>query len=280
MAASSVGADASARARLAVRRSPLGERIAAFFWRFIPPLVIILAVLGAWEAAGRWGGLADYILPTPSRIFAAFIANTNLFARHVPITALEAALGFLIGNTTAVLLAIAFVHSSTVERGVYPMAVAMRSVPFVALAPILLIWLGNGMTPKVIIAALVSFFPTLVNTVRGLRAVDLEALELMQTLSATRWQVLWSLRWPSAMPFLFSALKISAAGTVLGAVVAEWIGSDVGLGYIVLMTTYEFRIPLLWASIAVTSTMAMTLFGLVILAERLWSYDSSGDTGG
>jgi NitT/TauT family transport system permease protein len=198
----------------------------------------------------------------------------------VPITALEAALGFIIGNTAGVLLAILFVHSSTIERGVYPMAVAMRSVPFVALAPILVIWLGNGLTPKVIIAALVSFFPTLVNTTRGLRAVDPEALELMQTLSATPWQVLWRLRWPSAMPFLFSALKISAAGTVLGAVVAEWIGSDVGLGYVVLMTTYEFRIPLLWASIAVTSTMAMTLFGLVILAERLWSYDASGDTGG
>jgi ABC-type nitrate/sulfonate/bicarbonate transport system permease component len=280
MASPSTVVAADATARFAPRRIPLGERVAGVIRRVVPPLVIIAAVLGIWEAAGRWGGLADYILPTPSRIATAFVMNTSLFARHVPITALEAALGFIIGNTAGVLLAILFVHSSTIERGVYPMAVAMRSVPFVALAPILVIWLGNGLTPKVIIAALVSFFPTLVNTTRGLRAVDPEALELMQTLSATPWQVLWRLRWPSAMPFLFSALKISAAGTVLGAVVAEWIGSDVGLGYVVLMTTYEFRIPLLWASIAVTSTMAMTLFGLVILAERLWSYDASGDTGG
>jgi NitT/TauT family transport system permease protein len=278
--ASTTVAGADSRARFVARRTPLSERVATALRRIVPPLLIIAAALGVWEAAGRWGGLADYILPTPSRIAGAFSANTTLFARHVPITALEAALGFMIGNTAGVLLAIVFVHSSTVERGVYPMAVAMRSVPFVALAPILVIWLGNGLTPKVIIAALVSFFPTLVNSVRGLRAVDPEALELMQTLSATRWQVLWKLRWPSAMPFLFSALKISAAGTVLGAVVAEWIGSDLGLGYVVLMSTYEFRIPLLWASIAVTSTMAMTLFGLVILAERLWSYDASGDTGG
>src|SRR5262249_152581 len=121
---------------------------------------------------------------------------------------------------------------------------------------------------------------TLVNMVRGLRAVDMEALELMQTLSANWWQVLWKLRWPSATPYLFSALKISAAATVLGAMVAEWIGSDLGVGYVGVMTTYEVRIPLLWAAISVTSTMAMTLFGLVILAERLWSYDASGDTGG
>jgi len=242
--------------------------------------LIVVAVLGAWEAAGRWGGLADYILPAPSRITAAFAANTALFARHVPVTALEASLGFVFGNSVALVLAIAFVHSATAERGIYPMAVAMRSVPFVALAPILVIWLGNGLAPKVVIAALVSFFPTLVNSVRGLRAVDPEAFELMRTLSATPWQVLWKLRWPSAMPFLFSALKISAAGTVLGAVVAEWIGSDLGIGYVVLMSTYEFRIPLLWASIAVTSVMAMTLFGLVILAERMWSYDVSSDTGG
>jgi len=280
MATSSTVAGADPRTRLAARRPSLGEQVVGVLRRIVPPLVIIVAVLAAWEAAGRWGGLADYVLPTPTRIFTAFITNIPLFARHVPITAFEAALGFVIGNTAAILLAIAFVHSTTVERGVYPMAVALRSVPFVALAPILVIWLGNGLAPKVVIAAMVSFFPTLVNMVRGLRSIDPEALELMQTLSATRWQVLWKLRWPSAMPFLFSALKISAAATVLGAVVAEWIGSDLGLGYVVVMTTYEFRIPLLWASIAVTSTMAMLLFGLVILAEHLWSYDSSGDTGG
>jgi NitT/TauT family transport system permease protein len=203
-----------------------------------------------------------------------------MFGKHAPITVLEALIGFAIGNGIAITLAIAFVHSLTVERAVYPMAVAMRSIPFVALAPILVIWMGNGLAPKVTIAALVSFFPTLVNMVRGLRSVDKEAFELMHTLSATRWQVLWRLRWPSSTPFLFSALKISAAGTVLGAVVAEWIGSDRGLGYLVVMSTYEFRIPLLWAVIAVTSSLALTLFGLVILSERLWSYNGNTDDGG
>jgi NitT/TauT family transport system permease protein len=256
------------------------ERLAMAVAHIVPPLVIIAAVLGVWEAAGRWFGLADFILPAPSRIAQAFSQNAAMFAKHVPITTLEAGIGFVIGNTIAIVLAISFVHSLTVERAMYPMAVAMRSIPFVALAPILVIWLGNGLAPKVVIAALVSFFPTLVNTVCGLRAVDREAFELMHTLSATWWQVLWRLRWPSATPFLFSALKISAAGTVLGAVVAEWIGSDKGLGYMVVMSTYEFRIPLLWATIAVTSVMALSIFGAVILAERLWSYKQSTDTGG
>jgi NitT/TauT family transport system permease protein len=245
-----------------------------------PPALIVVAVLAAWEAAGRLAGLPDYILPAPSHILAAFAANTGLFARHVPITAFEALIGFIVGNGFAILLAITFVHSRTIERGVYPMAVALRSVPFVALAPILVIWLGNGFGPKAIIAGLVSFFPTLVNMSRGLRSVDPEALDLMDTLSASWWQILWRLRWPSALPFLFSALKISAAATLLGAVVAEWIGSDLGIGYLVVMSTYEFKIPLLWATIAVTSVMAMTLFGAVLIAERICSYDTHSDFGG
>jgi NitT/TauT family transport system permease protein len=247
----------------------LGAGVVARLAAMLPPVAIVLGILGTWEAAGRWFGLPDYILPAPSRIWEAFATNTHQFARHAPITILEALLGFAIGNGVATLLAIAFVHSTTVERAIYPMAVAMRSIPFVALAPILVIWMGNGLAPKVTIAALVSFFPTLVNMVRGLRSIDREAFELMHTLSATPWQVMWQLRWPSSTPFLFSALKISAAGTVLGAVVAEWIGADRGLGYMVVTSTYEFRIPLLWATIAVTSSLALTLFGLVILAERL-----------
>jgi NitT/TauT family transport system permease protein len=274
-------ASAQAEALAAARSGPtVGGRVGGLAAKFLPPLVIIAAVLGGWEAASRWFGLPDYILPAPSRIWGAFIANPALFTRHAPITILEAAMGFVIGNGIAIFLAIAFVHSRTVERAIYPMAVGMRSIPFVALAPILIIWMGHGLAPKVTIAALVSFFPTLVNMVRGLRSVDREAFELMHTLSATRWQVLWKLRWPSATPFLFSALKISAAGTVLGAVVAEWIGSDRGLGYLVVMSTYEFRIPLLWAVIAVTSSVALTLFGMVILAEHYLSYKGTSDDGG
>jgi NitT/TauT family transport system permease protein len=272
---------ARAAALEAARSGPtVGSQIGGLLGKFLPPLVIIAAVMGGWEAASQWFGLPDYILPAPSRIWGAFIANPALFTKHAPITILEAAIGFVIGNSIAIFLAIAFVHSRTVERAIYPMAVGMRSIPFVALAPILIIWMGHGLAPKVTIAALVSFFPTLVNMVRGLRSVDREAFELMHTLSATRWQVLWKLRWPSATPFLFSALKISAAGTVLGAVVAEWIGSDRGLGYLVVMSTYEFRIPLLWAVIAVTSTLALTLFGMVIVAEHYLSYKGTSDDGG
>jgi NitT/TauT family transport system permease protein len=259
-------------------RTPVTDRVRHALARVVPPLVIVAAVLGVWELIGRSSGIAEFILPAPSKIASTFGANTTLFARHLPITMVEALLGFVLGNTVATLLAIAFVHSVTVERAVYPMAVAMRSIPFVALAPILVIWLGNGLAPKVIIAALVSFFPTLVNMVRGLRSVDREAFELMHTLSATWWQVLWKLRWPSSMPFLFTALKISSAATVLGAVVAEWIGSDKGLGYLVVMSTAEFKIPLLWATIAVTSAMALTLFGLVTVAERVWCYDDAPTT--
>ena len=242
------------------------------------PALIIAVVLAVWEAAGRLKILPDFVLPAPSQIWTTFQANGNLFKKHVPATAFEALLGFGIGNFAGVALAVAFVHSPAVERSVYPMAVAMRSIPFVASTPILVIWLGNGLAPKIVITSLVSFFPTLVNAVRGLRNLDPEAVELMHTLNATWWQVLWKLRWPSSIPFLFSALKISAAGTVIGAIVAEWIGSDVGLGYLVLISTDEFKISLLWATIAVSSAMALLLFGLVILAERFWSPNYAPET--
>ena len=250
-----------------VQREPVTVSLRALS-RWGLPLLLLVAILACWEIAGVYLRLPEYILPAPSKIAGAFVQHQALLARHVVPTAQEAALGFVFGNGLAIILAVAFVHSATTERVVYPLAVAMRSIPFVALAPILLIWLGNGPAPKVALASLGCFFPTLVNVVRGLKALDREAFELMYTLSASWWQVLWKLRWPTAMPYLFSALKIAAPSCVIGAIGAEWIGSDQGLGYLVVTSTYEFRIPLLWAVIAVASAMAIGLFLAVVWAEH------------
>ena len=129
--------------------------------------------------------------------------------------------------------------------------------------------LGNGYAPKIVIAALISFFPTLVNMVRGLEAVEASALELMRVLSATRRQILFKLRLPSSLPFLFAALKISTASSVIGAIVAEWIGADTGLGYLIVVSTFEFRTGLLYATTAVASFLALGLFLAIVVLERL-----------
>ncbi|MCF2971775.1 ABC transporter permease [Synechococcus sp. Nb3U1] len=232
-------------------------------------LLIILGILLAWEVGSRWLQVPTYIMPKPSEIGVALMQHRALLWRNLWVTALEAILGFLAGNGVAILLAILFVHSRTLEQSLFPLALTIRSIPVVALAPLFLLWFGNGLLPKVIIAALICFFPTLVNMTRGLNSVDRSSLELMYTLAASPWQVFTKLRWPAALPYLLSALKISSAAAVIGALVAEWIGSDRGLGYLVVMSTFEFRIELLWATIAVTSAFAMLLFQMVNLLERV-----------
>jgi len=237
--------------------------------RYGLPAVGILALLLAWEAYIRALHVPHYLLPAPSLIGRAFVEEWPAIQRNVGQTLVEATGGFVLGNGFAVALAVLFVHSRTLERVFYPVAVAIRTVPIIAIAPILVLLLGNGYSPKVVIAALISFFPTLVNMTRGLEAVEPAALELMRVLSATRAQVFFKLRLPSSLPFLFSALKIATASCVIGAIVAEWVGADKGLGYLIIVATFEFRTGLLYAATAVGSFLALGFFLVVVLVERL-----------
>jgi NitT/TauT family transport system permease protein len=233
--------------------------------------------LGLWEGAVRAMSVPPYVLPAPTVIAQQLGRDWPLLWRHAQPTIVEAFGGFLVGNGVAIALAAAFVHSPAVQRALFPVAIGLRTIPLVAITPLLLVWLGNGYAPKVVIAALISFFPTLVNMTRGLAAMDRQALELMHTYSASRWQVFVKVRWPASLPYLFSALKIAATSCVLGAVVAEWIGSDRGLGYLVVAATFEFRVARLWATVVVTSLIALGAFVAVVVAERLlvpWREDT------
>jgi NitT/TauT family transport system permease protein len=233
-------------------------------------LLGIVAVLAAWEAAVTVGRVPLYVLPAPSVIGQQLVRDGPLLWRHAQPTIVESLGGFALGNAVAMLLAAAFVHSAPLNRALFPLAIGLRTVPLVAITPLLIVWLGNGYAPKVVIAALISFFPTLVNAARGFGALDQQALDLLHTMSASRWQVFAKVRWPASLPYIFSALKIASTSAVLGAVVAEWIGSDRGLGYLVVASTFEFRIARLWATIAVSTAIALAGFVLVLLAERLF----------
>jgi NitT/TauT family transport system permease protein len=238
----------------------------------------IALVLGLWEWAVAHFRVPLYLLPAPSAIWAQTLVDRALLWRHLQPTMIEAFGGFLLGNGVAILLAAAFVYAPAVQRALFPLAIGLRTVPLVAITPLLLVWLGNGYAPKVVIAALISFFPTLVNMTRGLATLDQQALDLLHTLSASRWQVFVKVRWPASLPYLFSALKIAATSCVLGAVIAEWIGSDKGLGYLVVASTFEFKIARLWSTIFVTSGLALAGFLAVVLAERVlvpWREDAS-----
>lgn len=261
---------------VAQRRSFAG-RSASLFRRFGLPALGILTILAYWELHIRLFNVPSYLVPPPSVIGSTLVEEWPTIERNIGTTLIEAVGGFLVGNAVAILLAILFVHNRPMERTLFPVAIAVRTVPIIAIAPILVLLLGNGYAPKVVIAALISFFPTLVNMVRGLQAVEASALELMRVLSATRTQVFFKLRLPSSLPFLFAALKIATASSVIGAIVAEWIGADTGLGYLIVISTFEFRTGLLYATTAAASALALGLFLAVVVLERLivrWQVES------
>jgi NitT/TauT family transport system permease protein len=205
--------------------------------------------------------------PSPLDVLYAFRDNATTLTRNVLPTVLEAVLGFVFGNLVAILLAIWFVHSATAEKAFYPIAVFVKAIPIIALAPILVLIFGNGIAPKIIIAGLICFFPTLVNMVQGLRSASPAMLDLMRVLSASNSEILWKVRLPSSLPFLFAALKIAATSSVMGAIVAEWIGSSFGLGALIIEATYNFRSPLLYATVVIAALLAVILFFIVSVAE-------------
>jgi NitT/TauT family transport system permease protein len=244
----------------------------------VGPLAGMVAVLAVWQALIVLLHVKEYLVPAPTAVARSLLDNWHLLLKNAWPTTIESLAGFAIGNLFAIGLAIVFVHSKTLEQTFYPMAVVLRTIPIVAVAPLLVLLLGQGYAPKIAIAALISFFPTLVNMVRGFGAVDAQALELMRVLSASRWEVFFKLRLINSLPFLFAALKIATGACVIGAIVAEWIGSDAGLGVLVINATTQFETPLLYATMTVASAMALLFFGIVVVLEKLivrWEADDA-----
>jgi len=237
--------------------------------RLLLPLVVIVGLVNVWDLAIRVFAVPPYVVPTPASVGQALVKErARLLDNAIP-TIVESLGGFALGNLVAIAAALAFVHSKVLERALYPVAVAVRTLPIVAIAPILVLLLGNGYAPKVAIAALITFFPTLVNMVEGLESADVQAMELMHVLSASKTEIVRYVRWPSSLPYLFSAMRIASTSSVLGALVAEWIGTNKGLGYLIVLTTYDFRTALLYAAMVVTSAIALLFFFLVSILEWL-----------
>jgi len=246
--------------------------------RALLSLTGIVVLIALWQTIVVVFNVPEFIVPAPTAILESFVSDFPKLMRNMWPTAFESIMGFTLGNIFAIALAILFTHSSVMERTVYPLAIMLRTVPVVAVAPVLVLLFGNGYMSKIAIAALISFFPTLVNMVRGLNAVDPQAVELFRVLSANRWEVFWKLRVFVSLPFLFSALKIAATASVIGAIVAEWIGSTRGLGALIIQATFNFQTPLLYSTMVVASLLALTFFYAVGLVERFvvtWNVETT-----
>lgn len=233
-----------------------------------------MAVLGLtltlviWQLTIVVFGVPSYLVPAPTDVAGAVSRDLPLLLEAAVPTITEAFLGFLLGNTVALLVAVSFVYNKVVEEMFYPVAILVKTIPIVAIAPVLKIILGNGIEPKIVIAALICFFPTLVNSVRGFRAVNPQLLELMRVLSASKTEVFLRVRIYSALPYIFSALKISVTMCVLGAIVGEWIGANKGIGYLLLQSMFDFNAPRLFATILTASVIAITGFAIVSMLEK------------
>ncbi|MBV9590646.1 MAG: ABC transporter permease [Hyphomicrobiales bacterium] len=235
----------------------------------------LLPCLGILIGIAVWAGLVEFlkvppfIAPSPLVVLETLIAKSDVLLSNLWPTVVEAVGGFILGNLFAIALATLFVHRKTVSETFFPLVVLINSIPVVAKAPILVLLLGNGFAPKVAIAAVISFFPTLVNMVRGLEAVNPQAMELMRVLSASKREIFFKLRLYNSLPYLFSALRISASISVVGAIVGEWIGSNYGIGALIIQATYAFDSALLYATVLVGSAFSVAFFMAISLAERL-----------
>ncbi|MBB5752706.1 ABC transporter permease [Prosthecomicrobium pneumaticum] len=234
----------------------------------LAPLAVFAVLVALMEGLKR-AGVLPVTVPAPSEIAAAFgRAHGDLFYHMAP-TVLSAAAGFVLATLVALALAALAVGWRPAERPVMTLAIVIDSIPLIALTPILMVWVGNGLPARIIIGTIAALFPLLVGTVQGLKAVDRNVSELFHILAATRWQRLRKLAFPTALPFLFAALKIAAPLSVLGALLAEWVSADRGLGIMMIYALFSFDVPLTWLTILAVCVVATLAYGLVALAEKL-----------
>ncbi len=249
------------------------EKTAAFVARRRNALLGLLAlasILLLWEGLVRWQGLPAFILPAPAVVAqksVAVLADGTLL-RHAQVTLLEIGAGLAIGLSAAAVSGYVLGKSRSLEQIAAPYIVASQSVPIVAIAPLLIIWLGSGLWSKIIVTALISFFPMLVSTIVGIRGVDPDLHDLMRSLRASRSQVFWKLEAPAAMPVLFGGLKLSVTLAVTGAVVGEFVGADAGLGFLINLGRGILDTPLMFVAVIALVIIAQALYYAVALLEK------------
>jgi putative hydroxymethylpyrimidine transport system permease protein len=242
--------------------------------RWLLPALLVTALVGAWQVAATTGAIADalrledFLVPSPSEIASSLWENRELLAENTWVTVQEILLGFLCGLAVGFGFAVLLHRSEALRYASYPLLVASQTIPIIVFAPILVVWLGYGIGPKLAIVALICFFPIAVNTADGLRSVDPAAIKMMRTLDASRWQVLWRVEIPSALPFFFSGARIAAVFAPIGAVFGEWVGANSGLGHLILLDNAQLETAREFAAAVLLAAIALALFGLLALAER------------
>jgi ABC-type nitrate/sulfonate/bicarbonate transport system permease component len=242
----------------------------------LAPLMLVALVLIGWEAAVHLLKIQAYVLPAPTRIAQVLISDARrIILPQLGITLFEILAGYALAIVVAFGLSVLIVYSNAFRRGVLPLIVASQTIPVVAIAPVLVIWFGYNSIPRIMITAIVAFFPLTVAVVTGLQAVDPLQLAFFKTLKASPVQTFFKLRFPIALPNIFAGLKVAATLAVVGATISEWVGASRGLGYLIAQDTQQLNTARVFASLVVLGLCGMALFGLVALVQRFsmpWAY--------
>jgi NitT/TauT family transport system permease protein/putative hydroxymethylpyrimidine transport system permease protein len=242
--------------------------------RVLLPGLLLAILIGLWQIAASTGAIAEllslepYLVPSPAEISQSLWENRSLLAENAWVTLREMVFGILAAIVVGVGFAVAMHRWQAMRDAAYPLVVASQTIPVLVIAPILTVWFGYGIAPKVVIIALVCFFPLTINALDGLRAVEPEAVKMMRSLDASRWQLFRRVEAPTALPSLFTGAKIAVVIAPIGAVFAEWAGSSAGLGHLIQSDSANFEVTRQFATVAVLSAMALILMGLTALAER------------
>lgn len=241
---------------------------------WVLPLLLVLGFVGLWQLAAATGvladqlGLEDFLVPAPAEIAEVLWQDRGLIAENARVTVVEVVAGFAIAVVLGLATATVLHLSDLLRRASYPLVVASQTIPIIVIAPILVVWFGYGIGPKLAVIALICFFPITVNTLDGLQSVDRDRIRMMRTIHASRAQLFTRVEAPTALPYAFSGAKIAVAVAVIGAVFGEWAGADSGLGYLMLQDNAQLETARMFASVFVLSAMAIALFGLVSMLER------------
>lgn len=250
------------------------KQVMIFFSKFIPAVVLFGSLILAWEFTIRTGLVSFHLLPKPSDVVFALVTNWDIILPHVIQTLLETVIGLFLAVILGYLTVILLDMSTWVRKALYPLIITSQTVPMIALAPLLLLWFGFGLTPKVIIVVLSCFFPITIATIDGFAQIDKDFTKLLQSMDASYWQTLWYIKLPGSLPQFFSGLKIAATYSVTGAIVGEYVGGYQGLGIYMQQVAHSHVISLVFAAITVTVLLSLLLFFLVVITERIiipWS---------
>lgn len=242
--------------------------------RWVLPALLLGGLLGIWQIAATTNSIVEalhiepFLVPSPAEVASSLWENRSLLAENAWVTLREILLGILCALAVGVGFAIAMHRWRAVRDASYPLIIASQTIPIIVIAPILTVWFGFGVTPKIFIVALVCFFPVTINVLDGLRSVDPEAVKMVRSLDASRWQRFWRVEAPASLPSLFTGTKIAVVVAPIGAVFAEWAGSSSGLGHLIQSDGANFEVARQFATVFVLAAMALILMGLTALAER------------